>query len=238
MAELRVKEWCQARHRQVGTGVADEEGGIRLQKVTCSYGMLQALRDIDLKIADGNGVAVVGPNGAGKTTLLRSVVRAFGVRVSGSIWLDDRDLSKMATHEIARLGVSLVPAERRVFPLSVRDNFRLAIGGGRDWEREVKGFIEFFPFVERLVNRRGDVLSGGEQQAVAIIRGCLAHPRFLLLDEPTEGLAPRAVEGIVGLLLHVRARFGTTFVICERSPELLKDLCLKVVALERGRLVG
>ena len=216
--------------------VGDRPARLEFEDVGARYGSVQALSHINLTVISGTSVALLGPNGAGKTSLLRAVVRAFGVQVSGQIACGGVALNERRTDEIARLGVVFVPADRRIFPFSVKENLRLAAGGRPGWLAEAMELIAFFPFLEPLLERRGDLLSGGEQQAVALVRACLLKPTFLLLDEPTEGLAPLAVRGVIDGLLHMREALGTTYVIADRSVELIEELDLYAVGLQRGEL--
>lgn len=220
------------------------------------YGASQVLFDLDLTVGRGEIVALVGRNGAGKTTTLRSVMGMGGVRRTGSIRVDGVETVGMPAHRIARLGVGLVPEGRRVFgSLTVEENLRAAARSvGRTsasldrkgWEGARKGgdnasesewpferVFDVFPPLAQVRGSKGTWLSGGEQQMLAIARALVADPRLLLLDEPSEGLAPRMVEGVVEQLRTVQSA-GLAVLLAEQHRGLVKELAARVYALERG----
>src|ERR1700712_1771974 len=162
---------------------------LRLEGVSASYRGLKALQDITLDVAAGEIVAVVGANGAGKSTLLRAI--SGQVATEGAISFDGHPLARVPPHRITRMGVGLVPEGRRLFPrLSVEDNLRLGAYTikGPDRFKPLDQVFELFPRLGERLSQRAETLSGGEQQMLAIGRALMTQPRFLMLDEPSQGI--------------------------------------------------
>lgn len=202
------------------------------------YGQSHVLHDISLRIADGAGVAIVGLNGMGKSTLLKSFLGA-GPTLRGQIKLDGIDISRLLPHQRARLGLSLVPEDRRIYPhLTVAENLALAgyaKVGGREPYR-VEDVLEFFPLLKKLAARKGFQLSGGEQQLAAVARSVLAKPRFLMLDEPTEGLAPLIVDAMGEEIRAIRKREKMALVLAEQNVEFARACTERLLLLNVGRI--
>jgi ABC-type branched-subunit amino acid transport system ATPase component len=176
------------------------------------------LRGIDLTVRDGESVAILGANGAGKTTLMRALAGLSPPSASGEIRLGDRSLAGVRAHRRVAAGLVLVPEGRQVFPeLSVRDNLRLGAftRRGPDLEDRIEAMLERFPRLRERIDRRAGLLSGGEQQMLAIARGLLASPRVLMLDEPSLGLAPLIIEELFRSLASLR-REGMTLVVVDQ----------------------
>lgn len=211
---------------------------LRMHGVEASYGPAKALFGIDLELGAGETVALLGRNGAGKTTTLRSVMNIL-VRRTGRIELFGAP-NRGSSDAIARKGVGWVPDDRRIFPtLTVRENLVLAQkAAGRG--RETVPFdevLEILPIMRRLIDRKGSALSGGEQQAVAIARAIVARPRLLLLDEPTEGLAPVIVDELERAVQDLPRRYGMSILLAEQNLRFVQSVAQRVVVLETGRPV-
>ena len=216
-----------------------EDVALRIDGLNAWYGRAQALFDVSLEMRPRELVAVLGRNGAGKSTLMRAVVGA-GVRRSGSILLrGERQIVKTATNRITRAGVAWIPDTRRVFAtLSVRENLILARRANKRSDRPtVDDMVDAFPMLGRLLNRNGRELSGGEQQVVAIARGLIAGPSVLLVDEPTEGLAPTIVEQLVLTLRDLPKQFDVSLLVAEENVRVLLELTTTIYALDVGRIV-
>lgn len=215
------------------------ESVLTLRGVEASYGTARALFGIDLELAHGETIALLGRNGAGKTTTLRAVMNLM-VRRTGQIDILGSP-ARGSADAIARRGVGWVPDDRRIFPtLTVRENLRLAQRAGRSKDREPVSFdevLEILPIMKRLIDRRGSALSGGEQQAVAIARAIVARPRLLLLDEPTEGLAPVIVDELEQAVAELPKRFGMSLLLAEQNLRFVQRTAQRVLVLETGRLV-
>ena len=200
------------------------------------YGESHILHGVDFEIGPGEMVTLLGRNGAGKTTTLRSIMGIAQPR-RGRILLRGQDLTGMPTHQIARKGIAWVPEERRILPnLTVLDNLRLGWlatdGGGPDRVEEV---FEYFPRLRERIAHRGRHLSGGEQQMLAIARALVARPSIMLVDEPTEGLAPMLVQSLTDILAVINRR-GTTILLVEQALEVALTLAQRVYVMDQGRV--
>ncbi len=209
---------------------------LSLQGVNAWYGSAQALFGVDLEIRQGEMVGLLGRNGAGKTTTFKSVI-GLEARRSGHISFEGRDISRMQPDAAARLGIAWVPAERRIFAgMSVLDNLKLA-ARARKLALSVDEIIDLIPIMGRLIDREGFQLSGGEQQAVAIARAVAAKPRLLLLDEPTEGLAPLIVQQLRDSIARLHTELGVAVLLAEQNLQFVLRLTSRVYVLETGNVV-
>ena len=202
---------------------------------TC-YGLSQVLFGVSLQAGPGEVVALVGRNGGGKTTTLRSIAGLQPPR-RGQVRWRGRDLAGLPAHRVARLGVAYVPEERRIFAdLTVWENLDIArrpAAGGAAWsERQV---YELFPELEEMAGRPGGVLSGGQQQMLAIARGLMGNPGLLLLDEPSEGLAPRVVTALGEQVARLK-EMGLAILVAEQNLPFVLGLSDRVHILEKGEI--
>jgi branched-chain amino acid transport system ATP-binding protein len=208
---------------------------LEFRNVTAGYAGSVILQDVSFSIAEGETVGLVGRNGAGKTTTLLSVYGIPSVR--GEILVAGEPVGRKAHVPTAR-GVSLVPQGKRIFSnLSVEENILLGKASGRAGTWTVKDLYELFPNLGRGRKRPGTSLSGGEQQMLAIARALMAGPALLMLDEPTEGLAPVIIDGIVEALKEIRSR-GTALLLVEQHIGMIQKLADRYLALRKGELVG
>jgi branched-chain amino acid transport system ATP-binding protein len=210
------------------------EALLALHDLRAGYGLSIVLDGVSLEVAEGGSLAVLGRNGVGKTTLLATVMGCTSV-ASGAILWRGRDITRMASHRRARLGIGWVAQEREIFPsLTVEENLTVA---GRLGRWTLRTVYELFP---RLAERRrnmGTQLSGGEQQMLAIARALMTNPALLLLDEPLEGLAPIIVEELASAIARMIAAEGTAVVLVEQHAEVALSLTRDVVVIERGVIV-
>jgi branched-chain amino acid transport system ATP-binding protein len=199
------------------------------------YGESHVLQGVSLDVADGESVALLGRNGAGKTTTINAIVGFVRPR-GGTVRVGDRDITAKAPHQVAAAGVALVPQGRRVFSdLTVLENLTIAArsnGGGWALAR----VLELFPSLERRLGNRGDELSGGEQQMVAIGRALLRDPVLLLLDEPSEGLAPKLVTEVGDALVRLREG-GLALLLVEQNLALATRVAQRVYVMNKGTIV-
>ena len=187
--------------------------------VESCYGSIVALRGVDIEVAEGEIVTLIGANGAGKSTLMMTI---FGnPRASrGRSLFGGRDITKLATHEIARSGLALSPEGRRIFPrMTVHENLQMgaSIDGHARFEDDLERIYAIFPRLKERSGQNGGTLSGGEQQMLAIARALMSRPRLLLLDEPSLGLAPLVVKMIFDVIRDLNEREGLTVFLVEQN---------------------
>jgi len=203
-----------------------------VDRLTAGYGGSVVIRDLSLRIAPGEAVALLGRNGAGKTTTLMAIAGAIRPQ-SGSVEIDGQAVAGLPSYRIARRGLSLVPQGRRIFAtLSVRENLALASRGGN-----LEEVHKLFPILSSRAAVAGVALSGGEQQMLAIGRALMTRPRVLLMDEPSEGLAPQVVREIGELIVRLRQEMGLSILIAEQNLALAFAVADRVYVVERGEVV-
>ena len=201
------------------------------------YGEAHILQGVSIKVGEGEVVTLIGRNGAGKTTTLRSIMGVARPR-RGRVAFRGEDVTRLPPHEIARRGIAWVPEERRVLPnLTVLENLRLgALGAGRaNGPSDCDEVLAFFPRLRERIDSKGRFLSGGEQQMLVIARGLIARPRLMLVDEPTEGLAPLLVQTVTEVLGEISRR-GTTILLVEQTLEVAMTLSHRLYVMDQGRI--
>lgn len=212
---------------------------LELRNVSAFYGDSLALSGVSLRVKPRQGVAILGRNGAGKSTLFKSIVGG-GPSVRGEVLLDGRPLARQATHERIRAGVAFVPEDRRIFPhLTVEENLEIARHGARPGHacQEVQQSYQLFPLLTDLRARMGTQLSGGQQQILAVARGMVARPQYLLLDEPTEGVAPLIVQQMAEQIVHACAQEGIALVVAEQNVWFARQCSEYVYVMDTGQVV-
>ena len=212
---------------------------LKISGLSVSYGGLHALEDVSLDVGEGEFVTIVGPNGAGKTTLLRTI--SGSVRgATGRLEFRARDVTPLAAHQRAALGIAHVPEGRRIFPsLTVLENLELGSyrSAARAGRREgLEAVLALFPVLRERRRQLAGSLSGGEQQMVALGRGLMAQPDLLLLDEPSQGLGPRVVEQIFETIDRIRRSRRLTILLVEQRVVEALELCDRGYVLETGRV--
>ncbi|MCS7312197.1 MAG: ABC transporter ATP-binding protein [Acidobacteria bacterium] len=211
---------------------------LELQDVWVFIGAYGILRGVTLAVPTGAAVGLVGRNGAGKTTTLRSIMGLLPVR-SGQVRLDGRDVVRLRPYERARLGIGYMPEDRRLIgPLTVEENILLPAWamGLPDATKRLRWVYDLMPDVRAMADRRATWLSGGQQKMVALARALMAGRRWLLLDEPFEGLAPEMAARLATVLARVREA-GLTILVAESDPRGIAALVDRVVTIERGEIV-
>jgi len=203
------------------------------------YGRVQALRHVSLTVDTGEIVALIGSNGAGKTTTLRTISGLMHP-VSGKISFDGRDLTTVKAHEVVRYGICQSPEGRRLFSrMIVYDNLMMGTYARKDRSRiqdDIARVYELFPRLKERTKQLAGTLSGGEQQMLAIGRALMAHPKLLMLDEPSLGLAPILVETIFGVLTDINAQ-GTPILLVEQNATKALEVAHRAYVLETGVVV-
>jgi branched-chain amino acid transport system ATP-binding protein len=207
---------------------------LELRQVSAGYGETVVLEDIALALAAGESISVIGRNGVGKTTLLATVMGHTTLH-SGDILLQGASIARVPPYRRALAGLGFVPQEREIFPsLSVRENLEVGARPG-PWTQE--RVFELFPrLAERLTNM-GNQLSGGEQQMLSIARALLTNPSVLLMDEPTEGLAPVVVETLTAVLMRLRGEGGLSIILVEQNSRVALAFSPRAVVMNKGRVV-
>ena len=211
---------------------------LELRQITTNYGAIRALNEVSLKVNQGEIVSLIGANGAGKTTLLMTVCgnpRAS----SGSVWFEGENITNLASHLIMRKGIAISPEGRRVFPdLTVAENLKM--GGFFLENAEIESGMEhvfgLFPRLRERASQRSGLMSGGEQQMLAIGRALMSKPRLLLLDEPTLGLAPLIIAQIFEIIQTIRSE-GVTVFLVEQNANKALAIADRGYVLENGRVV-
>jgi branched-chain amino acid transport system ATP-binding protein len=200
------------------------------------FGAHVVLEDVSLRFAAGKLTGIMGPNGAGKTTTLRSILNLTEVK-RGAIRFDGAEITRMATHRIARSGIGWVPDDRRIFPtLTVERNLSIAKKKSRFRAWSLKECFELFSALEYLRHRECENLSGGEMQMVAIARALVGSPGLVLLDEPSQGLAPKIVQDVLRAIGRLKAE-GVAVLLVEQNPLVALGVADRVYVMDRGRIV-
>jgi branched-chain amino acid transport system ATP-binding protein len=214
---------------------------LQIRDLNTYYGASHVLQGISLDVAQGELVALLGRNGMGKSTTLKTVMGLIKPR-SGSVTFDEREITGHAPFKVARAGIGYVPEERRIFPeLSVLDNLSLGIKGGRISNPDdpvvwtVERIFHHFPRLKDRKDQKGRFLSGGEQQLLAIGRSLLGNPRLLLVDEPTEGLAPLMVKEVRNVLAEIN-RAGVSILLVEHNLKVAMSLAHRVYLMGKAHI--
>jgi len=205
--------------------------------LSAGYGDIPVLHHISMAIASSESVGILGHNGMGKTTFLRCLIGALKPS-AGSVQLEGQDVTRLAPHSRARLGMAYVPQGREIFPtLSVRDNLRMGlVKTGESAPSALDALLVDFPRLVPLLDRAGGSLSGGEQQLLSLARALAGKPKLLLLDEPTEGIQPSIIEEIAQTLTSLRDRLGLTIVLVEQNLDFIATVSQRVLVIKRGQL--
>ena len=209
---------------------------LEIHGLAAAYGPVPILHKIDMHVEQGEFVGVLGHNGMGKTTLLRALM-GFVTTTAGSIKYQDKEIRRLPTYRRARMGMSLVPQGREIFPnLTVLENLTVGILGKKGSMDRIEEMLEFFPRLRPLLDRRGGALSGGEQQILAIARCLCNHPSLILLDEPTEGVQPSIIQEISEVLRELRVKQNLTIVLVEQNLDFILGLASRIYTISRGVL--
>jgi len=210
---------------------------LRVERLDAAYGGSQVLWGVDLHVDAGEVVCLMGRNGVGKTTLLKTVMGLLPAR-AGRVVFDGTDVTRWSADRRARAGIGYVPQGREIFPhLSVLENLRIAqLGSGRGGGMD--DVLELFPALGRLRARKGGVLSGGEQQMLAIARALLTRPKLLILDEPTEGIQPSIILEIEEAIRRIKMELGLAVLLVEQYLEFAERLADGYVIMAKGAVVA
>ncbi len=207
---------------------------LELNGVSAGYGDTVVLEDIDLALAAGESISVIGRNGVGKSTLL-STIMGHTTLHGGAMRFGGQRLDRLPVFKRARMGLGFVPQEREIFPsLTVRENLE---AGARPGHWTAERVFELFPQLQQRLGNAGNQLSGGEQQMLSIARALMTNPSVLLMDEPTEGLAPVIVEALTAVMLRLRARDELAIMLVEQNSRVALEFSERTIVMAKGRIV-
>jgi branched-chain amino acid transport system ATP-binding protein len=213
---------------------------LRLTNIESAYGPIRAIRGVSLEVKRGRIATVLGANGAGKSTILKTISGIIDPR-KGTVELEGRDITARNPAAIVQLGVAHVPEGREVFPLlSVRDNLLMGAYTRSDRDgvaRDLETVYGYFPILQARSSQEAGLLSGGQQQMLAIARGLMAAPRLMLLDEPSLGLSPLLTREIFEIVVRINRERGTTLLLVEQNARMALDVADDGYVLENGRIV-
>jgi ABC-type branched-subunit amino acid transport system ATPase component len=209
-----------------------------LQAVASGYDEAMVLRGVSLAIAPGTITALLGKNGMGKSTLLKSVIGYLPKR-AGSVRLFGQDVTTWPAHKVARQRVAYTPQEQALFAeLSIRDNLRLGAAGDAGFDERFAAVVDHFPFLSGRLAQLAGTLSGGEQKMLLVARALMARPRFMLIDEITEGLQPSVITRLAAALKRERDTHGTAMLIVEQNVGFALQVADRYSVLKRGEIVA
>jgi urea transport system ATP-binding protein len=210
---------------------------LQIESLNQYYGGSHVLRDVSLQVPAGQVTALLGRNGVGKTTLLKCITGLLPIR-SGRILLDGQDITALAPHQRARLGLGYVPQGREIFArLTVEENLQIAMAASGQGVRIPDWVYETFPILQTFLRRRGGDLSGGQQQQLAIARALVTKPRVLILDEPTEGIQPNVIQMIESVIAGLAERREMSILLVEQYFDFAKSLANYYAVLQRGEVI-
>jgi urea transport system ATP-binding protein len=211
---------------------------LQLVGVTSYYSKTAIIRDVTLQVSQGSCLCVLGRNGVGKTTLLQTIM-GLTTKMTGDLVVDHQNVSKHPTNARALAGLGYVPQGRRIFgKFSVRENIQLGMFARTDGKKEIPELcLELFPYLADNLDKRAGLLSGGQQQQLAIARALATNPKILLLDEPTEGIQPNVVDDIRTSLIRLNKEFGITIVLTEQSIKIARSMSDQFAIMDAGKVV-
>jgi len=209
---------------------------LSVEEIHTYYGESHVLQGVSLRVDEGEAVALLGRNGVGKSTTINSII-GFTPPRRGRIRVRGEEVTHVPSHRTAQMGVGLVPQGRGIFPtLTVRENMTLAARNAQNGGWTFERVLEAFPLLQERLDNRGSQLSGGEQQMLAIARALMTNPELLLLDEPSEGLAPIIVREIQGIMRDLRER-GLSLLLVEQNLALAFSVADRVYVMNKGQIV-
>ncbi len=212
---------------------------LKVEDVSVAYGKSQVVHDVSFQIEDNEKLLILGRNGVGKTTLLKSIVGLLNAN-TGNIFLDEENVTRLKPHERSRRGIAYVPQGREIIPqLTVQENLELgALAHNVDYETKVKEIFQYFPVLPQHLKRKGGVLSGGQQQQLAIARALMSDPKVLILDEPTEGIQPNIVSEIANILNRYHKEKNVPIIVVEQNLHFAQKVGDHFLIMQKGTVVA
>lgn len=212
---------------------------LEVNAVSVSYGKSRIVNNVSFAVDSSEKLAILGRNGVGKTTLLKSLIGLLPMQ-TGTLRLGDRNLTAMKAYERACNGISYVPQGREIIPnLTVQENLELgALAHTRAVRERMAEVFDYFPILPEHLHRKGGVLSGGQQQQLAIARALMSHPKALLLDEPTEGIQPNVVAEIGNILKRIHKTLQIPIIIVEQNLKFARRLADRFLIIQKGEIVA
>jgi len=212
---------------------------LSIRNIRVHYDVAEVVSDVSMEIPEGSMTALLGANGSGKSTILRSISNLKKI-TSGEIWFDGRRIDRMPPDKIVKLGIAHVPEGKGIFPyMSVIDNLRVGAYTRKnkaEIKRDIEEMFEHFPILKERRNKDAGLLSGGEQETVAIARGLLVRPKVLLLDEPLQGMAPVVQEEIANIIVNLN-KTGLTVLLVEHNVHMALEMSHDVYILDIGKII-
>lgn len=216
---------------------------LEIKNASINYGMGEIVQNVSFQVEQGEKLVLLGRNGVGKTTTLKGMIGLLSLS-SGEILLDDKNISKKKPHSRVRNGIAYVPQGREIIPdFTVRENLELGMqgrpktGSKKTLDNQINWVLEYFPALQEHMNRKGGVLSGGQQQQLAIARALMADPQYLMLDEPTEGIQPNIVEEMVHILRRVAKDMNVAIILVEQNINFAKKFADNYMIMHKGVIV-
>ena len=212
---------------------------LSLSNVTSYYGKTPIIKDVNLEVEEGECLCVLGRNGVGKTTLLNSIM-GLTTSITGNLQIDGKEVSKISASQRAIAGLGYVPQGRRIFgKFTVKENIIMGTFARKDGNRSIPdSCLELFPYLAENLERKAGLLSGGQQQQLAIARALATDPKILLLDEPTEGIQPNIVQDIENSLMKLNREFRITLILTEQHIKIAKKMSHKYAMMDTGKVAS
>ena len=211
---------------------------LKAEHIAVNYGKSRIGTNVSFEVKQKDRLVILGRNGVGKTTLLKSLIGILPLK-DGKLYLEEKDISRLKTYERSRSGIAYVPQGREIIPqLTVKENLQMgAVSHGVDYEKKAEEIFSYFPALTQHLKRKGGVLSGGQQQQLAIARALMSDPRILVLDEPTEGIQPNIVSEIAGILLRYHEEKQVPVIVVEQNLRFARKLGNRFLIIQKGTVV-
>ena len=211
---------------------------LKAEHIAVNYGKSRIVTNVSFEVKQKDRLVILGRNGVGKTTLLKSLTGILPLK-DGKLYLEEKDISRLKTYERSRSGIDYVPQGREIIPqLTVKENLQMgAVSHGVDYEKKAEEIFSYFPALTQHLKRKGGVLSGGQQQQLAIARALMSDPRILVLDEPTEGIQPNIVSEIAGILLRYHEEKQVPVIVVEQNLRFARKLGNRFLIIQKGTVV-